>query len=417
LYDPDPAHVWNRLYRSLYARAARDGREYGFDELDPLLWRETKYLLGGSSYRQASDVLDEFLATHAERLVSDPLRRALLQRDLWAVFDWTVEGSDATSPERQSLQAKLALVMRRLALSPEEIRALPDTYRDAVASKKFAAGYDPGQPGSPFLPSDLFAPGGPWVPLGVEGGGAVAPEHVAAFSGRSVFQVFMRLPEGREATLAYLRKLSDFPRPWVRDRRNPSEVRPNPELPQFPNGTQLALVRRMVLIDERGDLTPTGIVEDAQVRVHRLIPSEIPDAVRIDKNEASAALDVCEFRLSRAQLFGGEAGGLRAVARDEKEFPVFMTQGVDLFDAPASFSPLEQHLRPVLSSCSECHFRPGVHSVLSREPDITLLRVRDVRRDLTPSPDPLHEAASAADWKRGQRSWRRLQELWQTLPK
>src|SRR5260221_166747 len=45
LYDPDPSHVWNRLYRGLFQRTARDGREYGYDELEPLLWPSTKYLL------------------------------------------------------------------------------------------------------------------------------------------------------------------------------------------------------------------------------------------------------------------------------------------------------------------------------------------------------------------------------------
>ena len=414
LYGPDPAHVWNRLYRSLYLRVARDGREYGYDELDPLLWPETTHLLGGPSYRQAVAVLDEFLATHAERLISDPMKRAVLQRDLWAVFDWTAERSDGLPPEGQNLQVKLAQAIRRLALSAEEIRSLPDNYRDAVAAKTFAAHYDPVRPGAPFLPSDLFVPGGPWVPLSAVGGGPVAPGHVAGFYGRSVFLIFIRLPEGREATLAYLQKLSDFPRPWVRDRRNTAEVRPNPELPQFPAGTQLALVRQMMLIDDRGSLTPTSLTEEVQVRVHRAIPVEIPEGLRLDRNEARAALDVCEFRLSRAKLFSGDAGGLRPVGRDEKEFPVFASHGIDLFDMSAGFGSLDLHLRPVLSSCSECHFGPGVHSVLSREPDITLLRVRDVRRDLAPSWDSQYEAAGAKNWKLGRRSWKRLQELWQT---
>jgi hypothetical protein len=414
LYSPDPAHVWNRLYRSLYLRVARDGREYGYDELDPLLWPETTYLLGGPSYRQAVGVLDEFLDTHAERLISDPLKRAVLQRDLWAVFDWTVERSESLPPEGQNLQVKLAQVIRRLALSAEEIRSLPDNYRDAVAAKTFAACYDPEQPGAAFLPSDLFTPGGPWVPLSAVGGGPVAPGHVAGFDGRSAFLIFIRLPEGREATLAYLRKLSDFPRPWIRDRRNTAEVRPNPELPQFPVGTQLALVRQMMLIDDRGNLTPTSLTEEVQVRVHRAIPVEIPEGFNADRDEALKALEACEFRLSRAKLFAGDAGGLRPAARDEKEFPIFASHGIDLFDTPAGGGSLDLHLRPVLSSCSQCHFRPGVHSVLSRQPDITLLRVRDVRRDLIPSRDSQYEAAGAKNWKLGRRSWKRLQELWPT---
>src|SRR5689334_19032819 len=86
LYNSNPNHPWNRLYRSLYLRVADNSQKYGYDELDPLLWYETKHLLSGPAYQQAIDLLDKFLATHAERLISDPLKRAILQRDLWAVF-------------------------------------------------------------------------------------------------------------------------------------------------------------------------------------------------------------------------------------------------------------------------------------------------------------------------------------------
>src|SRR5436190_24284883 len=64
LYDPDPDHLWNRLYRALYQRLARNGKEYGYDELDPIVWPTSKYLLAGQSYQRASALLDEFLSTH-----------------------------------------------------------------------------------------------------------------------------------------------------------------------------------------------------------------------------------------------------------------------------------------------------------------------------------------------------------------
>src|SRR4030095_5786881 len=64
LYDPDPNQIWNRVYRTFYRRESRDGHEYGYDELDPLLWVQTKYLLTDPSNRQALMVLNEFLSTH-----------------------------------------------------------------------------------------------------------------------------------------------------------------------------------------------------------------------------------------------------------------------------------------------------------------------------------------------------------------
>src|SRR6185295_6531823 len=53
LYDANPNHIWNRVYRTLYRRESRDGHEYGYDELDPLLWVQTKYLLTTPANRQA----------------------------------------------------------------------------------------------------------------------------------------------------------------------------------------------------------------------------------------------------------------------------------------------------------------------------------------------------------------------------
>ena len=126
VYDPDPNHIWNRLHRALYRRETRDGREYGYDELDPLLWVTTKYLLNDPANHQALTVLDEFLSTHGEKAINDPLKRALLQRDLWAVFDWTTDCVDCqqTSAGKSNLQTRLVQVIKRLALSPEQIASL-----------------------------------------------------------------------------------------------------------------------------------------------------------------------------------------------------------------------------------------------------------------------------------------------------
>lgn len=402
LYDPDPNHLWNRLYRSLYIRVMRDGQEYGYDELDPLLWHTTKYLLNGLAYQQAITLLDEFLSTRPENLIADPMQRAILQHDLWAIFDWTTEVTSDTA-EKLNLQIKLAQVMKRLALSLEQIESLPNNYQRAIAAKSFATSYDVGRREQAFLPPDLFDPQGPWVRLSLQGGSPVASSHVQAFSGRSAFLVLMRLPEGREATLKYLKKLSEFPQPWIPDPRDARRLLPNPRLPQFPVGTQLALVRRMVLIDNKGHYTPTNITEQVQIRVHRTIPSDIPDALNTDSNEARTALDVYEFKLSRPKLFAGENGGLRAVEIGETEFPLFHSHGIDLFEEVSDRWPLERHLRVVLNACSNCHFRPGIHSVLSRE-----------RGNIIPSWELKYEVSGTKWWKRRQYSWGLLQGLWQS---
>ena len=94
LYDASPNHLWNRVHASFHVRVAPDGSEYGFDAVDPLLWHETRHLLTGHSHAQAIGVLDEFLASNGERLIGDPLKRAVFQHDLWAIFDWLASTAD-----------------------------------------------------------------------------------------------------------------------------------------------------------------------------------------------------------------------------------------------------------------------------------------------------------------------------------
>ncbi len=417
LYDANPDHIWNRVYRAFYRRESRDGREYGYDELDPLLWKQTKYLLSDPAHREALTVLDEFLSTGGEKAINDPLKRAILQRDLWAIFDWTTEcfecikQSAATSPNKLNLQTRLVQVIKKLALSPEQIAALPDTYRQAIDSGAFAKAYDAAKREQSFLPPDLFDPKGPWVELSIRGGDLVAPDHVNAFSGRSVFLILMRLPGGRAATLDYLKTLASFRKPWLFDPETRRPV-PNPDLPQFPTGTQLVLVRRMVVIDAHGDFRPTNLIEDVQVRVHRTIPHSIPRGLDLDRNEARAALDVYEFKLTRTKLFAHKDGGLRSVTRSDTEFPLFRSHDIDLFEE--NFTPLNRMLTVSLEACASCHFRPGVHSILSRT------RLDGVaipeNSELLPSWDANYERDGTKSWKRRQFNWGLLQGLWNSQP-
>jgi hypothetical protein len=361
-YDPNPTHIWNRLHRQFFVRTGRNGKEYGAHELDPLLWWETKYLVSGPSHQQAMSLLNEFLSAHAEKLIADPLKRAMLQRDLWAIFDWLSIVDDHRS-EREEMQAKLAEAVRRLALSAEQIKRLPDNYAGAIRAKAFATDYQREKPENAFLPAELLQPGSPWVLIGDARGRISAPSHVHStpFQGRSTFLVFIRLPGGRDASLGYLQELKKFPRPWIYNTGRSRDVEPlvpNPELPQFPVGTQTALVRRLILIDDQGNLTPTNITESAQLRVYRAIPP----GTEILEDEARSTQDVFEFALDRQKLFKGEAGGLRAVLPGEKHFSLFRAHGIDWFEKMEDPENLQGL---VLSSCATCHASPGIHSFLS----------------------------------------------------
>src|SRR5271169_6698298 len=96
IYDPNPNHLWNRLHGAIFVRADIPSTARVPDALDPPLWLSSRHLLAQPSHERILNTLDEFLSSHGERLIQDPVKRAILERDLWWVFDWSVE----REPER-----------------------------------------------------------------------------------------------------------------------------------------------------------------------------------------------------------------------------------------------------------------------------------------------------------------------------
>ncbi len=271
--------LWNQLYATLFQRATPDGRTFGADELDILYWYDTDHLLTEPSHDEAIRILDRFNRQHGEQLVSDPLQRALLQRRLWALFDWAATPGAAGNhaPERVRLERRLAIAIRRLALSAAQITALPDNYAETVRAGRL-----------PGLPVGLFDPGGNWVTVGAGSGNPLAREHTAApaFSGRSAFLVMVNLPGGRLQTLAYLNTLDHFQGPLLYSSQpvnagGRTVYTLNPALPEFPAGTQWALVRRLCVIDDQGRIEPTHLVESILLRRYRAVPAVRPSPLSI----------------------------------------------------------------------------------------------------------------------------------------
>ena len=343
---------------------ARDGREYGGDELDPYLWPETKYLLSGPSQEEALKSLDEFLQQHSERLIAEPLKRALFQRDLLAVSDWLSLPRDEPVQPRSELQKRVTEIIRRLALTKDQTKKLPDNYKNAVRAHLFPPSYDPGDPQRPFLPTDLFDSNGPWVCLGEQHGKPVASDHLEFFHGRSIFLVFFQVPGGRARTLQYLAELRNVPKTWGPNpdllpflRAGQTDLAglvPYPEPPQFPIGTKVALVRQVVLISSSGQPVATRLTESMQMRVYRAIHFDL---------SGTHSQDFFELRLSREGLLSGHGGGVRAVAPGEKELAFFRSHGIDSFERE---NDEPEHLAGVvLLSCSACHEFAGIHSFIS----------------------------------------------------
>ncbi|HSK89000.1 MAG TPA: hypothetical protein VK880_11615 [Anaerolineales bacterium] len=379
VYDPNPKHPWNRVFRQLYRRTTVDGKEYGSAELDPLLWLDTTYLLHGTSHQQAMQVLDEFLTTHAEDLIHDSLKRAMFQRDMWAVFDWLASQTEPYSEQRQALAARLAQVIKRVALTKEEILLLPDNYALAVKSLAFPAQVQADHPEEAFLPSDLFQPDSAWVPMG-RVGGPVAMTHTNSFPffGHSVFLVFIRSPEGRAETLDFIESLNREPNPVTAI------------------GSDVALVRRMLLIDDQGDLTLSPLVESIQIR--HFSPAQV----------------FHEFELKRARLFDGLAGGLELKT---DLFLLFMSHG-DVFEDP-NIPELKATIPEI---CKACHVEyPPIPNSGNTRSIISYSRhpfpLPDGGRPVLSETTSADEAQTVIEWKLDHQTWRSLETLWnQAIP-
>jgi RNA polymerase sigma factor (sigma-70 family) len=471
VYDPDPGHLWNRLFTALWVRPLRPGgrdsswpvepptlgvddrvppglspalrelwrstynrdpnrRIEGGDVLEPPLFPHPYSLLGGRSFEAVNAVLDEFLRDQGERLARDPLKRALLQRDLWPVFDllqreyfWDkgtpVEGHEGQNPnkrydpietERRVLLArKVAAVMGALALTKEEVASLPDTYGQAVRSGRFAAdhGFEPARA---YLPPHLMDGAGDWVEVNTYLAGANfggLPMHAGSqgFEGRSWFRVFYRFPAsagGRRALEAFLAD----PRTYDRDEHNLATG------PDVPPGTEFALARILLTIDRDGDIQPTKIVEDLQVRVLRHIDGrEHPDT------DSGFGQNLYQYELRRANLFEGSSGLVR-ISDDAPRYSFgvfpFATFATSYQGTPEAAGGLE----PLRKTCVSCHKHANQPSRL-RDGSLRgfpegypygkgSLRSLDRARIPFPAGGATDLARRAIDWKTSQPSFQRF---------
>jgi hypothetical protein len=317
---------------------------------DPLLYRGGSFLFTGESHKQAIEQVDKFNTTE------EPLKRLVMQRDLWAAFDYSAWVPDEwvlkskNEPGAIALRNRLAKVIGRLTLSDRELAALPDNYALALKSKQYSPTYDREHPERPFLPADLFDPTGPWVRFHETTYVPMAREHFDGCGGRAAHVIFLRLPDGRAATERYLNELRCL-EPLLEDSHRHT-------VKQFPEGTMVAMVRRAFAVDAAAKIRVTPIAELVQIRVYRRIPQNPGANYKGDYGEQ----DVYEFVLDRPELFAGKSG-LRAVSSQEPAEPLFGRREGD--------DPFERNKRQCapdttqLKTCIECHQAPGVYSVLS----------------------------------------------------
>jgi len=418
IYDSNANHLWNRLNETLFVRTAPDGKKFGLDELDILYWFRTTNLVAEPSHHEAITILDEFINSHGEKLVHDPLKRALLQRDLWELFDWSAKNSwkpDETLARRE-LQSRLVVIIRRIALTTDEITALPDNYLQTKTNN------------APDLPLGLSLTNGDWLSVSDQNDSLTTPAHVSSFDGHSTFQVLVHFADGRQAASAYLDKLRRFEHVWIYVTNNspfattnePREILSlNPNLPQFPTNTEWALVRRMCVIDVDGKIQPTPVTENIQMR--RYYAFTRPTILMVTNSNGYVVpvsippINFYEFQMNRRHNYE-----LRELGKEEKGFNFvhFRGMGSDQFEHTFKNSDGE-HQTPdsaklqsvTLHTCMECHSGPGIFSVNSYTRFLSFSEASQRPANLTPL-DFNREIENTIFWKQRQFDWGLLQGLW-----
>ena len=171
IYHPDPGDAWNRIFYCLFTRTVKTGLSRDFSEGAPFISAQImgfpEFPVSASLFERieggdgANDPLypSSFNSAGAAQALMEPrysmlrraladalgesrdrpaLDRALMQGDVWAAFDILSGYEHIVGPQGESLDERrselapmVARFIRKLALTPEEIKRLPDNYAAA----------------------------------------------------------------------------------------------------------------------------------------------------------------------------------------------------------------------------------------------------------------------------------------------
>jgi hypothetical protein len=366
LYDADPKGLANRLFAAFYIRTSdipskRGGKSIhrieGGDVIDFLAWPGSDYWSNAETCRRLSALVDECLADFSRVRPADPVKRALLQRDLWAAFDFYAnqniarQGDKATRGRREKLCRKLALVLRKLTMSPAEIKSLPNTYAAAVKSGKFAAKHN-FDPALDYLPSRLLTDPDEWQEIDVfqphenptDFQSRNVTFHTRQYLARSYYRIFYKFPGGRAALEKYLKDIDRDGIDWKKSAQTGS-AKFLPKAPQVPVGTEVVLMQSLITLDDQLRPIPTPIVESVQMRIFRNIDGQ-PEP----PTNTGVGMNVSEYTLKRRLLFDGlKQGGLE---RTPDNHPIYRV----IFQVPKApdWGSTGRSLS-LVQDCRRCH--------------------------------------------------------------
>jgi RNA polymerase sigma factor (sigma-70 family) len=338
VYAANHDDPWNRIFYCLFTRTIKarlsddfgEGQrvveriEYGDRAIEPISPSPTG---GWTTYQDgAYRVMTEPLYSRFKKALEDtlnyrrqrpPLARALMQADVWAAhdilsrnYDFYSEGGKKRLDRRNELVGLLAQLVKKVALTPKEIKALPDNYAAAIAVHR--------------LP-DLFGADSGWW----EVRWSKERIHDSAADYRRVARVFIKPASSPKDRLQFL-----------------NGMRLGSEKPSKPSKQleAVALVTQNLLIDSDGKAVVSPLTYEVQVRTF----------VK-DKDGKLVRTESKQYELNRQKLLHDPKGG-GFVEADDKVAVYLPNAGNDYSFAS---HPHRGDAEPIMvrlgTRCTACH--------------------------------------------------------------
>jgi hypothetical protein len=347
VFDTRPGHAWDQAREIFYSHRFPTGEIYEHPHAFAPPWTEFVPFVHDATFHE--QVLARLEAVEklppAQLEEQSVARRLIFLRDLWPVFDGLHQAlvtvpldEEATAKaigRRDELLRRVAGLMKRLELTEDEVRALPNALQLVGDKKLYPQSFDPSSPSEPFFPVELLDKDGPWVTYSREQESSAGGKlHMDFVNYRSLFTLHLLAPDGRDGGAKFLRD-------WTTSEGQTL----------VPPGTTLALLRRALVPTRSGKLLASPLVESLQ-----LIVVTPPEDQRF------------KFTLDRPELLAGRLG-LKLLEKDDpvdtSSFESLILPNQMALEPSKTEPPSEsliarryKTLREIpssLESCSQCH--------------------------------------------------------------
>ena len=295
LFDSQRGHAWDQARDIFYVRQFSTGEVFEHPHAFAPPWKEfVPFVHDAAFHEQVLARLEAVEKLPPAQMEEQPAaRRLIFLGDLWPVFD-ELQGALVEVPRdkeatakairrRDELLRRVAGLMKRLELTEDEVRALPNAFQLVGDKKLYPKAFDPSSPSEPFFPVELLDKDGPWVTYSSDkepSAGGTA--HMSVVKQRSLFTLHLRTPDGRDGGEKFLRDWTESEGKML-----------------IPQETTLALLRRALVPTRSGKLLVSPFVESLQLIV--VTPSQ-------DQH--------FKFTLDRSEFVAGKLG-LKPLGKDD----------------------------------------------------------------------------------------------------